>query len=433
MLARLLLCAVLLVPGRAAALDDDAPVGTPDEGRSIIVALAEQPAAGPAVGGTPRPGYGASYAASLGTQALAEALAAEYRLQKQGGWTIAPLKLHCLLFRPAPGADVEALLAALARDPRVQLAQPLNSFETLAQAPVPAEPAYNDPYVGLQRGFAAMDVAQAQRWSRGEGRARGADRHRARCGPSGPVRPHRQRARLCRRRPSAARPRRAAWHADGRGDRGRGEQWPGHRRRGAAGAAAGLPGLLGAVGGRRPLRLVHAGAGAGRGDRGRRRRDQPEPGRPAGPAAGTLLGHAIRRGIIVVGAVPPGGARGGFPVGVDGVLAVRSSDEDPGEPGIAAPGRDILTLVPGGSYDFATGSSLAAAQISGTVALLRALSPGLGAAQARGWLTAEPGQPVSSSCAAVRRLRTSASCTAALAPSGVGAQSAGRETLGSPR
>jgi subtilisin family serine protease len=40
--------------------------------------------------------------------------------------------------------------------------------------------------------------------------------------------------------------------------------------------------------------------------------------------------------------------------------------------------RDIMTLVPNGHYDFASGSSLATAQISGVVALLLAKNHRLG-------------------------------------------------------
>ena len=36
-------------------------------------------------------------------------------------------------------------------------------------APVPLDKPYNDPYFGLQRGCAAMDTTEAQRWSRGRG------------------------------------------------------------------------------------------------------------------------------------------------------------------------------------------------------------------------------------------------------------------------
>jgi subtilisin family serine protease len=42
-----------------------------------------------------------------------------------------------------------------------------------------------------------------------------------------------------------------------------------------------------------------------------------------------------------------------------------------------APGREILTLLPGGHYDFATGTSIATAQVSGVVALMLAKDPAL--------------------------------------------------------
>jgi subtilisin family serine protease len=48
---------------------------------------------------------------------------------------------------------------------------------------------------------------------------------------------------------------------------------------------------------------------------------------------------------------------------------------------LAAPSVDILTTVPHGSYDFFSGSSLAAAQVSGIAALLLEKSPKLTPAQ----------------------------------------------------
>jgi subtilisin family serine protease len=42
-----------------------------------------------------------------------------------------------------------------------------------------------------------------------------------------------------------------------------------------------------------------------------------------------------------------------------------------------APGREILTLLPGGRYDFASGNSLATAHVTGAVALLLAKNSGL--------------------------------------------------------
>jgi subtilisin family serine protease len=64
---------------------------------------------------------------------------------------------------------------------------------------------------------------------------------------------------------------------------------------------------------------------------------------------------------------------------VPGVIAVRSAELADDGPGVCAPGRDVLTLRPQGGYDFDNGSSLAAAQVSGIVALLRARNPKLDA------------------------------------------------------
>jgi subtilisin family serine protease len=50
---------------------------------------------------------------------------------------------------------------------------------------------------------------------------------------------------------------------------------------------------------------------------------------------------------------------------------------------LRAPARDILTLVPDGHYDFASGNSMATAQISGVAALLLARNPKLGVDRVR--------------------------------------------------
>ncbi len=54
------------------------------------------------------------------------------------------------------------MLAALAHDQPHQAGAALQSFATRTEN-------YNDPYVGLQRGFQQMDVADAHPWSRGDG------------------------------------------------------------------------------------------------------------------------------------------------------------------------------------------------------------------------------------------------------------------------
>lgn len=96
----------------------------------------------------------------------------------------------------------------------------------------------------------------------------------------------------------------------------------------------------------------------------------------------TIVREAVRRGITVVAA---GGNRGRtnsgvYPAVIDGVVGVTAVDRlqkrypkaDKGRfIDIAAPGVDILTLAPQGRYQRSTGTSMAAAHISGVMALLK--------------------------------------------------------------
>ena len=65
-----------------------------------------------------------------------------------------------------------------------------------------------------------------------------------------------------------------------------------------------------------------------------------------------------------------------------GVIEVASAETALAGPVLYAPGREILTLLPGGHYDFASGVSIATAQVSGVVALMLAKNAGLIAAAA---------------------------------------------------
>lgn len=90
-----------------------------------------------------------------------------------------------------------------------------------------------------------------------------------------------------------------------------------------------------------------------------------------------LLDVALARGIAVVGAADPSAPDGGFPASWPGVLAVG---------GQAAPGRDIPTTLPGARYGVVSGSSYASAHVSGLLALLGELRPGATPPQLRAFL-----------------------------------------------
>jgi hypothetical protein len=91
---------------------------------------------------------------------------------------------------------------------------------------------------------------------------------------------------------------------------------------------------------------------------------------------GRLLDVAMARGATVVGAADPAQARGGFPASHAGVVAV-ASDGDPaaGRGFLLAPGRDVPTAEPNGRWTLVSGSSFAAAHVTGLAALVRERDP----------------------------------------------------------
>jgi hypothetical protein len=86
-----------------------------------------------------------------------------------------------------------------------------------------------------------------------------------------------------------------------------------------------------------------------------------------------LLDQAQARGATIVAALPGRGAP--FPASHPGVLVV--GDMPPAPAGtVFAPGRDVPSAAPGGGWAVLTGSSFAAAHVSGLLALLRELDAG---------------------------------------------------------
>src|SRR5438270_8018032 len=80
----------------------------------------------------------------------------------------------------------------------------------------------------------------------------------------------------------------------------------------------------------------------------------------------------MARGITFVGAT--GGAGEGFPAAVPGVLAAAASEQPLPAGAFGAPGQHVLTLRPGAQYDFESGASVAAAELTGVIALLMSAS-----------------------------------------------------------
>ena len=318
-------------------------------------------------------------------------LAERHRLRPLTAWTMESLDEICVVFETLPGGDPEEVAALLSENSAVRLATPVKLFHTLD------DPAWNDAYAGLQHGLVALGVSAAQRWSTGRG-------VKVAVVDTGVDLAH----------PDLEGRVKVARNFVPRGDETFTNDAHGTAVAGVIAAAANN--RIGVVGvapdsellvlkacwpdppqsrqascdsytlalaldfaiqsGARVLNLSLAG--------------------PQDPLLERLLQRAEERGLLAVAAVDESGGST-FPASVASVVAVRAtrfaSEEDPelratagdapGVHALAAPGTDILTTGPRGTYDFFSGSSLAAAHVSGVAALLLERRPDLSVASLR--------------------------------------------------
>lgn len=117
-----------------------------------------------------------------------------------------------------------------------------------------------------------------------------------------------------------------------------------------------------------------------------------------------LVDLACARGVKVVGAVDPNIKDGGFPANHPGVFAVSASaSARMGGATMVAPGRDIPTTATGARWSMVSGSSYSAAHISGMMAMLSELRPGLALARIRDGGFTDP-------CASFARITGKCAC-----------------------
>ena len=304
------------------------------------------------------------------SRALAE-LETVYRLQTLAAWEMTSLGVHCVIFLSRADKPLPLLIRQLQHDSRIDLAQPMQWFETLSEQ--------EDPYRSLQTSADALHLRQAHRLATGRNVKvavidTGVDlEHPDLQGQVSVARDF------------------VARDQDDLEQEGLGPNLHGTAVAGIIAATAGNG--LGIVGvapeakvmalkacwpiGREEARAactsytlalaldfaVSHGA-------------QVINLSLAGPEdaiLGTLLDAAQARGVIVIAAAS--GPALPFPASVASVLAVETlSTELPSDPPpagtLTAPGTDVLTTIPQASYDFLSGASFAAAHAAGVAALL---------------------------------------------------------------
>lgn len=320
------------------------------------------------------------YAISAEAQRQAIAVAHDYSLEEVDHWPIRSLSVYCFVYRVADGEERSEVISRLRADLRIESVQALNVFETGTNY----TGRYDDQYAGLQHGLDTLNLEAAHRHSRGRGmriaivdsdadtdhedlrgRVRKVDDF-----ASGDAVPDRQHG-------TAVSSVIAARTNNAKGIVGVAPEagvelyvacWSDPGSDGAVCDSFTLAKALDTMLERPPdvLNLSLAG--------------------PPDSLLARLLEAAHRRGVVLVAACPNVEEKP-FPASMEEVIAVGSGPGSwrAGDP-VLAPGKQILVAVPDNAYDFRSGSSLAAAHVSGIVALILSVSPDTSAASVRSML-----------------------------------------------
>ena len=349
-----------------------------DSDRMIVVTVANPGESVPMLAGTTAGGYDGApgYAAYGSARATVAAIARDYRLHEVMAWPIVQLQIHCAVLEVTGSGTRAEVLAKLAHDRRVKLAQPLQSFRTLAAS---AAPEQQDDYLSLERGLQDIDGLAAQRVSQGQG-------VRVAVIDTGVDTSHPDLAGRIALTRNLVGQDSTPFNRDVHGTAVAGviAANPASRR-GMTGVAPRAKLLVlkacwqapSANGGASVCNSVTLALALSVAIESHAQVINLSLSGPPDPLLTQLVDYGLRHGTIVVGAVPPNGDMRAFPVGVAHVIAADMPGSSAGGEVVHAPGRDVLTLTPGGHYDFLSGSSFSTAYVSGIAALLLAVNPDL--------------------------------------------------------
>jgi Subtilase family len=357
------------------------------------------------------------YRSSTWSRWTATRFAEDYKLQQVAQWPITTLGVHCVVYEIPLDQSIDRVLESLARDKRVDSVQRMHRFRVLS-----------DPYFRLQTALQSMQIEAAQRWATGHNVTvaiidTGTDFNHPDL--KGQIAEHQD---FVDDDPAtfvndihgtAVAGVIAALADNGQGIVGIAPDaklmalkacWP--EKSASLEAVCDsltLAKALDAAVRLKPAILNLSLTG------------------PFDSLLARLINKAIEQRIIIVAADPEQtDLTSGFPASMENVVPVRLAHEQRStKPAtrptwIVAPGSEVLTTFPQGTYNFISGSSFAAAHVSGVIALLLELQPNLSAAHVIEILQAParrpdqiPGSQVSgvvNACAAMAKLRGVPTC-----------------------
>jgi subtilisin family serine protease len=383
-LVALVFSAAILAAMGAPVLADTAVSPFDSQHHFVVVTFSNTPYRPVARAGTTGRRYTGdnSYGVAQTAHQQAQRVATAYSLKQVASWPIRQLAVHCVVYEIPDSRPVAEVLAALTQDPRITLAQPLQEFHTLtggrtgtafAGAPAGDESNagshYNDPLYGLQTNLAALGIPAAHQRTQGEGvrvalidtgvDTRHPDLHGRITGTRSFIAPTGLGATSYRHGTAMAgliaavannhvgivgiaplariEVFEACWQLRPDADEAACNTFTLAQALGAA-LDAGIP----------LVNLSIAG--------------------PADPLLSALVRSGVKRGVIFIGSTASEADT--FPTNIEGVIGVGSSESEHAKATLSAPATHVLTLRPEGQYDFESGTSVAAAEITGVVALL---------------------------------------------------------------
>jgi subtilisin family serine protease len=330
---------------------------------------------------------GDAYQSSTWSERITDQLADDYDMEKLAEWPMTEVGAHCVVYQIEDKAEMASTLGKLSKDKRVEIAQSMNVFKTKARA----DATTNDPYLKLQTNLQQMQIELAHAKATGRNITIGMI-------DTGVDLKHPDLTGQVSTNKNLVEDVSASFSEDKHGTAVAGVMvarkdnsqgiigiapdaklialkacWP--DKSDAMEAVCNSYSLALAVNtaikmGVNVLNMSLTG--------------------PKDPILTLLLNKALKDGIIVVAAdTGTGDAKESFPASLNGVISVQSTKPSSAglntlESGaIVAPGEKILTTLPFGTYDFISGSSIAAAEVSGIVALLLQLKPDLSGSEVR--------------------------------------------------